>query len=685
MTGTYIGNLPTLEFENRQSESFKSILSAASRPFEEIHLDLIGSIWPPSTRGHRYILALVDSCARFCAAIPIKTKSNVTEALPFLLEIEARRFGYHPSTLIEALNSLIRQSGSTLNNISSNSKRLMRIALSGLAERFNRTILEFLRTILEDSGINKTHWDKIASVSALTLNQIPAHRTKKSPFELFKNHTLPLSYFHPIGNRVSILIIPEKTWSKLETKGELGVLIGYNEELQSYHILTDNRRIVSTKNVCFLDYAPPVSKSTDWDLSIQPDNEEMIKEPIPEAVEEFDRCSESPSIWIFKTKPATLLSNEIKKARLCIQGFNQIEGVDYGNTFAPTGKFTSLLMLLIFAVDKLLPVKQFDVKKGSRRKAPFLQLKKSLYGLKQAVANWFDTLTSWFIEINFHQSTSNPCLFIFNDKHTHIFFHIDKLLVVGNVDAFEALFLNRFPNSTAHNPDTLLGIDVKIKRNFITLSQVKLIEKGLNMLGMTDCKNCQNSVRIQLKPATEEEKMEFAKLKINYQTYTDIHNYLSCQTRPDLEPEVLILSSFNQDPGMCPLQHFTDATWADDLETCLSQSGSICFWNACPVAWNSKKQKNITLSSTEAELNALSEGFQENQWIKFLAKELWNEKFQPSNFHTSTWNGFEICNKKMKFKSLSYLTESTYRKMLLGSLLTKLRGVLKLVNSIHEI
>jgi hypothetical protein len=39
------------------------------------------------------------------------------------------------------------------------------------------------------------------------------------------------------------------------------------------------------------------------------------------------------------------------------------------------------------------------------------------------------------------------------------------------------------------------------------------------------------------------------------------------------------------------------------------------------------------LSSTEAERNALSNGVQENQWIKFLVEELWNEKLESSQFH----------------------------------------------------
>jgi hypothetical protein len=123
------------------------------------------------------------------------------------------------------------------------------------------------------------------------------------------------------------------------------------------------------------------------------------------------------TLWIFKTKPGTLSADERKKARLCIQGFAQLPE-ECGNTFAPTGKFTTLLIVLMLAVDKKLPIRQFDVKsaflyaplkeevyiktpEGSDRQAPYLKLKKSLYGLKQAPANWYETLTSWFESINF--------------------------------------------------------------------------------------------------------------------------------------------------------------------------------------------------------------------------------------------------------------------------------------------
>ena len=141
-------------------------------------------------------------------------------------------------------------------------------------------------------------------------------------------------------------------------------------------------------------------------------------------------------------------------------------------------------------------------------------------------------------------------------------------------------------------------------------------------------------------------------------------NYLACRTRPDLASAVSILSRFNQKPGInhwkevvhCwkylkgtqnfalrlqpkanslinRINFYTDATWAEDQETRISQSGSLAFWKSCPILWNSKKQKNITMSSTESELSALSDGEQEGQWLAFLIEELWRSKLGPTLFH----------------------------------------------------
>ncbi|KNZ58529.1 hypothetical protein VP01_1913g1, partial [Puccinia sorghi] len=99
----------------------------------------------------------------------------------------------------------------------------------------------------------------LGHTSALTLNQIPSHRSKNSPYELFKGRKLPLEFFKPVGNRVSYLVLPEQQLDKLESKGLMGTLIGYNDELRSYRILGDNGRIIDTSHLKFLDPEHPRS------------------------------------------------------------------------------------------------------------------------------------------------------------------------------------------------------------------------------------------------------------------------------------------------------------------------------------------------------------------------------------------------------------------------------------------
>ncbi|KNZ62304.1 hypothetical protein VP01_1288g6 [Puccinia sorghi] len=79
--------------------SFKHKHKKASRPFEELHLDLIGPISPTSHHGNQYILSVVDSHSRFCSAIPIHSKSDVFKTLTTIIDFEAKRLGYYPSII----------------------------------------------------------------------------------------------------------------------------------------------------------------------------------------------------------------------------------------------------------------------------------------------------------------------------------------------------------------------------------------------------------------------------------------------------------------------------------------------------------------------------------------------------------------------------------------------------------
>jgi len=63
------------------------------------------------------------------------------------------------------------------------------------------------------------------------------------------------------------------------------------------------------------------------------------------------------------------------------------------------------------------------------------------------------------------------------------------------------------------------------------------------------------------------------------------------------------------------MRAYCDSDFAGDMDDRRSITGFIIYICGCPVAWRSKGQKNVTLSSTEAEYVAISEVAQEILFI----------------------------------------------------------------------
>ena len=68
------------------------------------------------------------------------------------------------------------------------------------------------------------------------------------------------------------------------------------------------------------------------------------------------------SRWIYKVKQAADGSVEKYKARFFAQGFSQIEGIDYEETFAPIARCYSIKPILSLSVRMGWHIHQMDVK-----------------------------------------------------------------------------------------------------------------------------------------------------------------------------------------------------------------------------------------------------------------------------------------------------------------------------------
>jgi len=87
-------------------------------------------------------------------------------------------------------------------------------------------------------------------------------------------------------------------------------------------------------------------------------------------------------------------------------------------------------------------------------------------------------------------------------------------------------------------------------------------------------------------------------------THFEALDWLFGYIRKTISHELMYEASGDQ--GECKLSAYSDAAFADDLDTMRSTGAFIIFLNDCPIAWRSKLQDNVTRSTVEAEYVQLS-------------------------------------------------------------------------------
>jgi len=83
---------------------------------------------------------------------------------------------------------------------------------------------------------------------------------------------------------------------------------------------------------------------------------------------------------------------------------------------------------------------------------------------------------------------------------------------------------------------------------------------------------------------------------------------------------------FPRDNHTKTLKVYTDSDWAGDTNDRKSTSGNMYWHGKAIVAWKTKKQPIVSLSSTEAEYIAASTSLQEAKHIQNIIEEIENVK-----------------------------------------------------------
>lgn len=229
----------------------------------------------------------------------------------------------------------------------------------------------------------------------------------------------------------------------------------------------------------------------------------------------------------------------------------------------------------------------------------------------------------------------------------------DMVLACSSMDNMKMVInhLNQHVEAVDRGPVSFyLGMQIEREsdRGAISIHQMKYVERLLEKWNMTNC----NSSSTIATSGTVLKKCIGECTEPVYNEYQSLIGelmYLAVISRPDIAHIVAKLSQFNShahrehflaakhvlrylkghpkgiitfSPNQEKLVCFTDADWGSDSTDRKSFSGSVLLLAGGAIAWESKKQNVVALSSMEAEYIAMCQGAKEVAFHRSLLLEM---------------------------------------------------------------
>jgi hypothetical protein len=381
--------------------------------------------------------------------------------------------------------------------------------------------------------------------------------------------------------------------------------------------------------------------------------------------------------WVFKTKVNPDGSTRYK-ARLVIKGYQQVEGIDFTETYAPVSKMATFRLLLSkcakqgWLIDHLDVVTAFlnpkvdrddiymELPEGIEWLDPRLvncrgfRLLKALYGLKQAPRLWFENIRAFLLSLGFTECDEDPNLY--TKDGVILLLYVDDILIAYNdkqaADDVKALLKNQYKMSDLGRARRFLGMQIDQTGNDgIYLCQETYISDMIKRFRMEDA----IPIDSPMDPYVNLDNENCEDKPVDKTLYLSIVGSLmfaALGTRPDISYSVTALSRYNVLPLQMhltaakrvlrylkttknkrlhfpanddsTLEGFTDSDWAGRTSTRKSVGGYI-FVDGGPISWQAKSQSVVALSTLEAEFIACSDATREAIWLKRLQNEMESE------------------------------------------------------------
>ena len=381
--------------------------------------------------------------------------------------------------------------------------------------------------------------------------------------------------------------------------------------------------------------------------------------------------------WVYRLKKGPDGNINKYKSRLVAKGYSQRFGEDFNETYAPVGTYTTIRCLLALSACLNLKLYHFDfecaylngkltegeeiymeIPQGFEveKQNQVLKLRKCLYGLKQSGRSWNNELDRSLKELNLIQSKTDRCLYtnINGDNRTLVLVYVDDLAIASNDDEFvnniKSGLMKKFVLKDLQDLNYFLGINIEHTSDSILINQKQFILKMLNQYGMQDCKTSSTPMEIYSSNNSEDTE-DTVKIEesIPFRSAIGSLNYLAVISRPDIAYATHKLAQKVECPTTkdwiavkrilrylqgtkdlklrykrnheLNVEIFSDADYggSDDRK---STSGYVVLVNKGAVAWASRKQACVALSTMESEYVALANASQEGLYLLQVLEDM---------------------------------------------------------------
>jgi hypothetical protein len=280
--------------------------------------------------------------------------------------------------------------------------------------------------------------------------------------------------------------------------------------------------------------------------------------------------------WVFRNKQDEFGVVTKNKARLVGKGYTQVEGLDFGDTYAPVARLESIRILLTYATHHDFKLHQMDVKSAflngplqeevyvdqptgfedSRFPNHVYKLHKALYGLKQAPRAWYECLIDFLLKSGFEIGKADSTLFIQRNGND-IFvcqIYVNDIIFGSTNDKFceefSRIMTKRFEMSMMGELNFFLGFQIKQMKEGTFLCQTKYVKDMIKRFDMADSKPIKTPMALNGHLDLNEEGKS-----VDQKVFCSMIGsvlYL-CASRPNIMLSVCMCARFQANPKECYL------------------------------------------------------------------------------------------------------------------------------------